>query len=347
MRLIGTSDLPHYLQSLFERFDDAFAQAPEQHVALIGGTRFDCRTDLKDYATTLRTALAGGHAEHGSTCRVLVACGGSLGLPPVPVWAERHYRERVVEAALAGSRYRIHYHHDLGFWQFYDRDTHRGIQLLTSPEGCPAWDSGSPLRNFLHWHFAARGLGLIHAGSLAVGGLGILLSGPGGSGKSGTVLAGIGRGLNTVGDDYVLVSLEPKVTAQPLFKTLKQDPAGFKRLGLSTRPSLSAALNWQGKHQFTLADLACETQPDQIAIKAICLPVISGTSHTRFEPVERKEAFLAVTPSGVTQMPGDRQTTFVFGARLARLVPTYRMRLGTDPDEISRAVTTFINSPLP
>ena len=46
-------------------------------------------------------------------------------------------------------------------------------------------------------------------------------------------------------------------------------------------------------------------------------------------------------------MPGDRQTTFVFGARLARLLPTYRMRLGTDPDEISRAVTTFINSPLP
>ncbi len=197
------------------------------------------------------------------------------------------------------------------------------------------------MRNFLHWHLVKPGCDLIHAGTLGVNGSGILLAGAGGSGKSGTVLAGVLHGLETVGDDYVLAQIGDAVTVHPLFKTLKQDPAGLARLGLAEFQS-KAVLNWQGKHQLSIDDVGGKPQPDRIIVRALCVPQIAGLSQTRFEPIGSKEAFLALAPSGVSQIPGDRGSMFAFAADLARRLPAYKILLGTDPAEIAAAVRTFL-----
>lgn len=257
------------------------------------------------------------------------------------MWAEAYYRERMVEAALADTRYRLHHMVDLGFWQMYDRDTGRGIQLVDPARGLPPWDSGSPLRNFLHWHLAGPDRDLIHAGTLGIDGGGILLAGRGGSGKSGTVLAGVMHGLDTVGDDYVLANRGDAVTVEPLFRTLKQDPAGLARLGLANH-RVGRLLNWQGKHQFTIDDVGGRPQPARIVVRCLCVPTICGGPRTTFEPLGDKEAFLALAPSGVSQIPDDRGATFAFAAGLARRLPAFRLLLGTDPAEIAAAVRGFL-----
>lgn len=341
-RAVNTGNLIEYLDWLFAHFDAAFARAKAQVCVTLGGARIDCRTSIGSYAETLRIALADGGAPIRADCRILVACADTLGLPGLPAWDEPFFLERAVEAALSATRYRLHHMAENGFWQFYDRETGRGLQLQRTARDLPPWDGGSPLRNFLHWHMRGASRALVHAGSLGIGGRGVLLSGPGGSGKSGTVLAGILHGLETVGDDYVLVDVAQATLARPLFRTLKTDPAGYARLQLQHWPAVRPGLNWQGKHQFTLGDIGAAPQTAGLVIDAICLPRVGTDRTTRFDPVSPKQAFLAIAPSGVSQIPGDRDVSFGVCAALARRLPAYQMTLGPDPGEIAQAMTGFI-----
>lgn len=329
------------LLSVFDRFDAVFEAAPFKHEVTVAGCRVTAACHTEDYARmTARALAASGRTD--SQCRIVVAPQGTPGLPR-PVWAQAFYQERQVEAQIRNSRFRLHHFPDCGFWQMFDRDTGRGIQVLGGPHGYPEWEPGSPLRNFLHWHFVTQGRGLAHAGTLGVDGTGVMLAGEGGSGKSGTVLAGIAQGLGSVGDDYVLVETDAAgVTARPLFLTLKQDPEGLDRLGLSVDDLGAAPLNWQGKHQFSIADMAPGQPEPSLKIGAMLLPRITGGERTTFDPATAKDAFLSLCPTGVSQIPGDRDTNFAFCARLTRRLPAYRANLGTDPTEIAAAIRTFI-----
>ena len=152
--------------------------------------------------------------------------------PPVR-WDEAiWFSSRTFERVLAARNVRGFYHHDAPSWQFYDRATAVGVQTLPTPLAMPPWESSAPLRSFLHWAYAAAGLRLTHAATLGLNGRGVLLAGPSGSGKSATTLAGLLNGLDSVGDDYVLLETGARVSAYPVFTVLKQDREGLRRTGI-------------------------------------------------------------------------------------------------------------------
>ncbi|OOZ38738.1 hypothetical protein BOW53_14550 [Solemya pervernicosa gill symbiont] len=343
--LVSTSTLLEFFDSLFVYFDDVFEAAPFSVERKIAGERFDCRFYDNHYAELAETALSDANqsATEGR-CSILVAHAGVENVPLPPVWSEQEFREREIEAKFSSSRYRFHYFHPKSFWQIYDRDTQRGVQLMLRPDLYPDWDPGSPLRNFLHWHFAAKGMALIHSGTLAEEGIGVLLAGAGGSGKSGTVIAGLMQGMQSVGDDYVLAECGEQVRAHALLTTLKQDPDGYSRLSLADRLPNDIPLNWQGKHQFNLADVSDIDQQASIEIKALCLPKVVGAEMTTIRPASRKEAFLSLAPSGVTQMPGDRDIGFAFCGELIRRLPCYVIELGCDPVEVIATLKAHIGT---
>ena len=72
------------------------------------------------------------------------------------------------------------------------------------------------------------------------------------------------------------------------------------------------------------------------------LPVVTGEANTRLEPVDRRQAFMALAPSGLFQLPGDRGTQFRFCAELVRRLPAFRLLLGTDPAEISGSIARWL-----
>lgn len=279
---------------------------------------------------------------------ITVLHGGSDGVPAplswgTDAWIPHRLSTQLREAGLQGSHF-----HDVDFWQFYDLATSRGVQLMAGPDAFPPWEPGAPLRAFLHWAYADQGLRLTHAGTLGRGGRGVLLAGAGGSGKSGTVLAGLLGGLTSVGDDYVLLETgKDGVRAFPLFSTLKQDPAGFERLGLASRIG-PRPLNWQGKHQFHIDELGSGGFADCLDIAAILLPrIVAGASSTRITPAAPKEALLALAPSALYQMPGERESGFRFFSGVVAALPAYRLELGTDPAEIADAVSAFFEAGVP
>jgi hypothetical protein len=276
------------------------------------------------------------------TCRIFVAHPGIDGVGRPASWGQAAFSQHGFASRLAEAGLRGNYFHDLDFWQFYDPQRRVGVQLMTAADGFPPWEPGAPLRPFLHWEYAARGMRLAHAGTLGADGRGVLLAGSGGAGKSGTVVAGLLNGLDSVGDDYVLIDLNDGVRARPLFSTLKQDAQGFARLDLKRRLQAPGPLNWQGKHSFHLGDIAPRPVPAMLDIVALMVPHIGGGTASSIMPVSRREAMIALAPSGIAQMPGERESGFRFFSDLTRRLPCFRLSLGTAPEEIAGTIGNFI-----
>ncbi len=274
--------------------------------------------------------------------KITVLHPGVGGAPDPLEWGKERYTAHEISNLLSQAGLQGSLFHDLRFWQFYDLAAGRGVQLMAGAEMFPPWEPGAPLRAFLHWEYAAQGRRMTHAGSLGRDGRGVLLAGAGGAGKSGTVLAGLLGGLSSVGDDYVLVDLlDGRPSAFPIFTTLKQDDRGVRRLELDRRLG-PRSLNWQDKIQFRTSDIEADISLDGLSIGAILLPRI-GAEATVFTVASRAEAMLALAPSAVYQMPGERESGFRFFSRLVSMLPAYRLDLGPDPEEIAGALSSFIN----
>lgn len=344
---LSTAALADQVPRLFDGFGARFADAPAETAFRVAGTEFLCRSADGTYSALLARVLPVTAPAAPQPVRILVDLCDTALSPGWPRWSESHFREREVEAALTATSFRLHFHDQTDFWQVFDRRQHCGLQLMREAAGYPDWDPGSPLRNLIHWALAEGGGGLVHAGSLGLGGKAVLLAGTGGSGKSGTVLAGLMHGLTSLGDDYVAITTKGGIRAHRAFGSLKQDPAGFARLGLAGLLGGRAALNWQGKHLFTFDELGTPPQPDSLPAVALCLPHVVMAERTRFAPVSAREAFLALAPSGVTQIPSARAETFRLCAALSRDLPAYRVALGTDPAEIAAAFAAFLGGNAP
>lgn len=267
----------------------------------------------------------------------------SVDWDPPARWKENAgFSSREFERILAASNQRGFYDHDAPSWQFYDRATRVGVQTLPAPMAMPPWESGSPLRLFLHWAYAGAGMRLTHAATLGSNGRAALLAGASGSGKSATTLAGLLNGLESVGDDYVLLEDGRRMTAHSVFTTLKQDREGLRRAGISIAALDAGEANWRGKIEFDSAKLVARGLADRMEVCALLLPEIARATRTELDRVSPHEAALALAPSAVFQLPGDSTDGFRFFAGIARRFPAFRMKLSEDPAEIAGAVASFL-----
>ena len=286
----------------------------------------------------------GGGAPVSPSTEIFVAHPGLKGVPAPATWAAEPYRPHEVAFRLEQAGLRASYFHDLDFWQIFDPQAAFGVQLMSGPEAYPPWDPGAPLRPFLHWQYARLGMRLAHCGTLGSSGSGVLLAGPGGSGKSGTVVAGLLNGLQTIGDDYVLLEAGGEVAGYPVFATLKQDQAGIDRLSLKDRLGSTRSPNWQGKYEFRIWDVGDALPPPaRMIFKALLVPRLAGNSKTTIEPISRRDAMLAFAPSSIHQMPGERESGFAFFSRVAKRLPCYTLSLGNDPADVAETISEFLD----
>jgi hypothetical protein len=261
---------------------------------------------------------------------------------PPARWEEgAGFASREFDTLLAADNLRGFYHHDGPSWQFYDPATATGIMSLLDPLGIPPWETGSPLRLMLHWAYAAAGRRMTHAATLGHDGRGALIVGASGSGKSGTALAGLLHGLDSAGDDYVLVEQGPRVVAHALFNVFKQDPAGLRRAGMAGGVA-DMPRNWHGKIEFDAARLAGKPLAAEMEIIALLLPRIAHETRTTITRVGAREAALGLAPSSVFQLPGDMGTGFGFLSDLVRRLPAYRVNLSDNPAEIADAIGSLL-----
>lgn len=331
-----------WFDELFSQFDEWFDATKQSVSVFSAGLTIECRSCDSQ---TLQL-IAHGHREIAQNSspevKLLHVCNELTPGVAYPIWPFAFFNERDVEKQLLNGRYRFHYFDDLKFWQILDQHSLRGIQFARSPDELPLWENGSPLRNFINWALIQRGAGLVHAGTLGTDRAGVLIAGKGGSGKSGTVIGGLMNDLTSVGDDYVSVTCGKSITASCAFQTLKVDPTGAIRAGIPDEKTQGRALNWQHKFLLNLDDLNSSSDVDPLPIIALLVPRITYAEKTTFKPLSSKEAFVALAPSGVTQMPCARPEMIAHCAKIARSLPAFEMQLGTDATEISTAILKFI-----
>jgi hypothetical protein len=296
---------------------------------------------LCDRALALRT----GDDPSAGCAEIFALDAGLDGWAPPGVWRGPPFAFRDFERILAADGRRGFHHGETSSWQFYERSTGVGVQTLASDLGLPPWEFGSPLRLFLHWAYASAGMRLTHAGTLGVDGVGVMIVGPSGSGKSGTTLAGLLHGLDSVGDDYVLVETGPRIVARPVFKLVKQDKKGLRRAGVAPKLFEGAGLNWHGKVELDVATFA-RPYAEEMELRAVFLPEIAHAGRTSFTPASARDSARALAPSGVLQLPGDMAEGFQFLSGLARRLPAFVVRLSEDPVEIADAIASFISREL-
>jgi len=302
-----------------------------------------CATPI--YAAHCRRALVNMPAEgaEGTRLKIMVADAQLHPALALPTWNEAAVGlgdiiERLESKALDGC-----YEQDFRNWQFMSVEAGIGLKLLDGAGAWPPWESAFPLRHFLHWAYAARGMRLLHAASLGTGAKGVLLAGAGGAGKSGTTLAGVLAGLQSVGDDYLALALDNGAArAFPVMKLMKQDADGLARLGLNPHDPIFGARNWQQKFEFDIEELVPGARMPEMAVSAILLPRITGEARSRLSPATPRELMFALMPNNLQQLPGRMKQGFDFIGRLSRSLPGYHLHLGSDPQEIAATIGNFM-----
>lgn len=311
----------------------------------VAGMTVDAWFSDPGYAQLCARNLAYDEADDASVPEALffLLDAESVGWSQPQPWAAANFDRRLFNRDLETAGLNGAYLHDPRVWQFFDARMRVGVQLVRRPGALPAWESGAPLRAFLHWVQRLRGGYLCHAGSVGCDGKGVLLVGAGGSGKSGTTLAGVVGGLDTVGDDYCLVRQDSSgVFAHPLFRVLKQDPPGIQRV-LGSSAAVSGAPNWQGKYEILANQLPRDPFVPFLSIAAIVLPCISGgTAASSFHPIDPGQALRALGPSSSFQLPDGEREGIAFAASLCRQLPCVKMCLSENAGEIASALARFV-----
>ena len=336
---VRSATVVNYARSVLDRVRCAGAALPLTLSVSLPGLEIKTHLQEGRLAEAIRRNFVQAEPDSASlgpsrSIEIFVTHPGIEGMPQPAAWAEEPYRPHEIASLLDQVGLRASYFHDLDQWQIFDLAAGFGVQLMRGADAYPPWEPGAPLRPFLHWHYSRQGMRLAHCGTLGLNGSGVLIAGAGGAGKSGTVVAGLLNGLQSIGDDYVLLDASEDVVGYPVFATLKQDQAGFDRL-----PAVGP-LNWQGKYEFQIGGNV--PTPARLSIKALFVPRLADEARTRIEPVPRRDAMLAFAPSSIQQMPGERESGFAFFGNVARRLPCYILSLGREPAEIAGGIAEFL-----
>jgi hypothetical protein len=224
-----------------------------------------------------------------------------------------------------------------------DLNAGRAWYWVADPAVLPYWERAAPIRQILHWWMAARGHQQVHAGAVGTPDGGVLLVGKGGSGKSTCALASLTSRLRYVGDDYTMVSIEPRPWVHSLFSSGKVHPDNLWRVP-HLEPALSNAAHLATEKAVVYVDQHFPDRPiDGLPLRAILLPRIASVRRTRAVPTSPGAALTALAPSTVFQLHTAGSDALRYMARLVRKVPAYVLDLGPDVAEIPGVLLALLD----
>src|SRR5262249_23268724 len=167
-----------------------------------------------------------------------------------------------------------------------DTQSLEAIYWVDDAKALPYWSKAAPLRTLLHWVMQRFDRQLLHAAVVGTDHGGVIITGSGGAGKSTTALLCLEAGLKYLGDDYVVVALNPTAIAYSLYCTAKLNDdqvANFANLLplVESKVGLPAAVVPE-KTVFRLHPAKAGNIQNNIALRAILTATISDQEETSF-----------------------------------------------------------------
>ncbi len=272
---------------------------------------------------------------------------------------------------LCGARFTTVHEPETGQFWMLDRQTRTAVAWMNDLDAVPLWDCIHPLRRLLHTWARGFGADLVHAGAVGIDGDGVLVVGPGGTGKSTTVLAAMQAGLSAVGDDYVLVdggsTPGSLPSAHALYNTMRLHQSHLDRFpGLMAHRDHVFREPWSGRDKVTsymsrhlpnrltpglrLVGIVVPHVVEGAQSAAVCESAAVSESAAGCESAAVSEssarALLALAPSTLLQIDPTDDAMFRRLARLCRILPCWRLPLGSDPTRVGGALIGLIKAGL-
>lgn len=223
-------------------------------------------------------------------------------------------------------------------------DCTRAWHWVEAASEIPYWDVAAPFKAILHRWARGRGMQLLHAGSVGTADGAVLLVGSPGSGKSTTSLVCLDAGMQYLGDDYVMVSTEPEPRVHSISCAAKLEIPQVQRFPHLMPTIWNSDRLGQEREEKAVAffDHSSRAVVDSLSLSMIVVPRIGGGESTTSSTLSAGEAFLALAPSTIIQMPGSGHDEFEAMGDLVRSVPSAAIQLGTDLASIPPVIANLL-----
>jgi hypothetical protein len=231
-------------------------------------------------------------------------------------------------------------HHRPRAITFYDRRAARMVGW-SAYEGRAFLDEmGRPLQVPLSFWFSDAGLQIIHAGLVACGDTGILFPGMSGSGKSTSSLSCLEGGLDYLGDDHIGLSPDGagRFIGHSLYNSTHVEPHHLDRFAGLRAHAIPPRHPEEDKSLILLEEAFPGRMRASVPIAAIALPRVIDADETRARPGRSRDALLALAPSSIVMIPGNRPAGLEALGRLAASVPCFHLELGRHLPSIPQRV---------
>ena len=230
-------------------------------------------------------------------------------------------------------------------YNFLDHKTGNAYYWTPNYKELPAYEVAAPFRLTLHWWLRSAQCYLIHAGVVGTASGGVLVGGRGGSGKSTTCLTCASAGMWYASDDYVAVATEPSPVAYSLYCSAKLDDDSLMRF-----PELASRVVNPQRQEYDKAILFLPpgnvdgfSVVTQLPLVGIVMPQISHAAVPKITKEHASVALQGLGPSSMMQMPGATNAEFKVVAELARQLPTYRLDLAPEMEEVPGLISELID----
>ena len=230
-----------------------------------------------------------------------------------------------------------------GIWHLHDLSTRTGLYWVGAAARLPAWEYGSPLRHHIHWGALAIGHAMLHSAVVGENGVGVMLAGPGGSGKSTLTAAAISAGMQTTGDDIVLVSQSGAGwRSHALFDTMKLTGMAETLFSGLAAQAVNRDRRPEEKALIPISTTIKDALVPQIAVKALVSCKLTGEDASIIRPASRFELIRALSPSTSKILRTGHNEIFQQAASLSRSLPCHEFLIGNDPMEATTVLRGFV-----
>jgi hypothetical protein len=261
--------------------------------------------------------------------------------PPCPWGPEEVYEGGLVEE-FSSARFHTVFQVAVRLLTILDRE--RGLAVCWAPgaEHLRMPERAAPLRRLLQAWKAEHETLLVHGGAVGFPDGGVLLAGQGGVGKSTAALACLASSLSYAGDDYCLLDAAGSLRLHSLYGTGKTDASALARLPflasmVSNRDRLATE-----KALYFLHDHVPHKLTAGFPLRAVLLPRLTWQRDTALVPSSPGAVLRALAPTTVLLSPQTAARTLPLLADLARRVPAYELRMGSDAAEVPVTIIQFL-----
>ena len=224
----------------------------------------------------------------------------------------------------------------------FDTATATGVYWTQTAELLPSWAKSSPMRCLFHWWAETKGYQMVHAAAVGSEAGAVLVSGKGGLGKSTTALSCLGKGLTYVGDDYVVVQLDPFPRVHSLYCTAKLNWDQMARFPRFANLVKNHDRRDNEKAVMYLYPEMHERIVRSLPLLAILTPRISGRQQTELGEISIPALQRAIALTTMWQLPHTGRHTQHFINRLIDMLPGLRLALGCNLDTIADVIIPLL-----